>query len=209
MENTSNLVKGYETSAGIALDKLRSMLPEDIAAASGAEWANGLLRIEYLAELYCADLSTGQLYREATGEDVKPALKALIFQYMAAARGKKPSGELIAFRDIPGAAGYEPSFRKRALLTFVKVFDNKPELLLSCASALKGTPVQVGDAGIKLNIFPLMPVVYGLWHSDSEFPADSVILFDSTIKSFGSVELAVVSAANGVYELMRMARKTG
>lgn len=205
MSDISNLVKGYETAAEIALESLRSADPVSVAAQAGVEWTGEAFRVEYLAKSYFIRLLDGFVCQVNSDVTVKPAVRALLLQYLVAAHGKQANGELIAFRDIPGAAGYEPSFRKRAVAPLVKVFDKKPDLLVKSAQALNGEQVSVGDVGVKLLVFPLVPVVYGIWHSDEEFVADGVILFDTSIKTFGSIEFSVVTAANGVYQLINEA----
>jgi hypothetical protein len=205
MSDESNLVKGYETAAEIALDRLLRIDPVVTADRAGVEWTGEAFRVEYLAKNHLVGLPDGFVSMDGSDAMIKPAIRALLLQYLATACGKQPTGELIAFRDIPGAAGYEVSFRKRAIAPLLKVFDGKPDLLIKAALALNGEQAAVGDVGVKISVLPLIPVVYGIWHSDEEFTADGVILFDSSIKTLGSIELAVVTAANGVYQLINQA----
>lgn len=205
MSDESNLVKGYETAAEIALDRLLRVDPVVTAARAGVEWNGEFFRIMYLAKKYLVGLSDGFVSLDGSDASIKPAVRSLLLQYLATACGKQPTGELIAFRDIPGAAGYEASFWKRAIAPLVKVFDGKPDLLLKSALVLHGEQVSVGDVGVKISVLPFIPVVYGIWHSDDEFAADGVVLFDSSIKTLGSIEIAVVTAANGVYQLINEA----
>jgi len=205
MSEESNLVKGYEAAAEIALDRLLRVDPVVTAARAGVEWTGEVFRVEYLAKKYLVGLSDGFVSLDGLDVPVKPAVRSLLLQYLAAACGKQPTGELIAFRDIPGAAGYESSFLKRAVAPLVKMFDGKPDLLVKAALTLNGEQAAVGDVGVKIPVLPLVPVVYGIWHSDDEFAADGVVLFDSSIKTLGSIEIAVVTAANGVYQLINQA----
>jgi len=46
----------------------------------------------------------------------------------------------------------------------------------------------MGDMGLKISVFPKVPLTLILWSGDEDFPPDLNILFDATIKEFLSTE---------------------
>ena len=74
------------------------------------------------------------------------------------------------------------------------------------AAALKGAPVDTGDAGYRFAPLPYAPVQIILWEGDEEFPAEANILFDATIGDYLSPEDAAWLASLVVYRLIGAAR---
>jgi len=67
-------------------------------------------------------------------------------------------------------------------------------LSINSREGLGGKPVALGDGGIKISVFPRVPIILVLWFEDAEFPPDLQILFDASITEFLSTEdIAVLS----------------
>lgn len=197
---------GYETACREAAVLFAAAEPARLAVRCGATYdpATQMARVTYLGQPYDAHWPDGAVTK-ASGETAPLAVQVLILNYLLHAR-QLPTGELIAFREVPGAATYEEPFNKRSVNPFVKTFDNKPELLYAVAERLGGRAAGVGDASVTLDVLPLLPVTYAIWHSDEEFPATGTILFDASARRMLSIECLVVAAANGVYAMMGVAR---
>ena len=208
MQIDSNLQKGYQKALELAIENLKSVDPQEIAQSCGAEYdsQSRIFKLEYLKDVYAISPITGQTTKESSSEEVPLTTKVLLLNYLISARAQTPTGNLIAFRDIPGAATYEPSFQKRAVLPLIKAFDGKPEMLYMVGQMLGGSKADVADASVKIRVLPLFEITYAIWHSDDEFPAHGTILFDSSVRRLMTAECIVVAASNGVYKMMGLAR---
>lgn len=202
---SSSMQQGYYTAIEQAVEIFAKKDPGQMAFLSGGEYlpAMSMLEFSYLHETYEISWPAGTVRNIATGEVAAPAISVLLLNYLTSANGQRPLGNLIAIRDIPGAASYEDPFNKRATNPLVKSFDGKGDMLLSAAIKLGGSEVKLADVAIALPILPLLTVTYAIWHVDEEFAASGTILFDSSAKKLLPVECLVVAAANGVYALIK------
>ena len=202
MSNETNLQKGQQVACDLTVERFSSADPAELARRCRAEYTDAGLRLIYLGQAYIIRWPSGEVEKEGSEESIPLSMKVLLLNYVLSAHGE-PTGELISFRDIPGAATYEPSFNKRALNPLVKTFDGKPDLLYAAAERLGGTRASIADASVTIPVLPLLQVTYGIWHGDEEFPASGVILFDSSARRLLPIECLVAAASNGVYALMK------
>ncbi|HEY3377003.1 MAG TPA: DUF3786 domain-containing protein [Armatimonadota bacterium] len=207
----STIQQGYHTAYTHAAQAFALADPAVCAHLCGADYlaAQASLRLAYLQQPYLIHWPSAAVRHAVTGEEAPLAVQVLLLNYVLYANGQHPSGTLIAFREIPGAATYDEPFSKRALRPLMKTFDGQGPLLLAAAMTLGGTPATVADVSVTLPILPRLPVTYGLWHGDDEFPASGVILFDASSRKLLTIECLVVAASNGVYALMKAARTLG
>ena len=204
----SNLLKGYHAAVDLAVGRLSASDPVVIARRSQSTYDadRTQLRLMYLGHTYTIDCPLGRVCKEGTDEDAPVTTLVLLLNYILSAHRQMPTGEYIAYRDIPGAATYEPSFLKRSVTPLVKTFGSDPTLLCAAGEMFDAEEAAVGDTAITVNVLPLLPVTYGIWHGDDEFPPSGVILFDASARRLLSAECLIVAASNGVYALMNATR---
>jgi hypothetical protein len=204
----STIQQGYQTAYALAAGAFALADPAMCARLCGADYLveQASLRLSYLQQPYLIHWPSASVRQAGTGEEAPLSVRVLLLNYALSAHGQHPSGTLIAFREIPGAATYEGPFNKRALLPLVHTFAGQESTLSAAAMSFGGIPATVADVSVTLMILPLLPVTYGLWRGDDEFPASGVILFDSSARKLLSIECLVVAASNGVYALMKAAR---
>lgn len=204
----STIQQGYHTAYTLAAQAFALADPAVCARLCGADYlgAQACLRLPYLHQPYLIHWPSAAVRHADTGEEAPLAVQVLLLNYVLHANGQHSSGALIAFREIPGAATYDGPFNKRALSPLVKTFDGQGPLLWAVAATLGGSPASVADVSVTLPVLPLLPVTFGIWHGDDEFPASGVILFDASARKLLPIECIVVAASNGVYALMKAAR---
>jgi hypothetical protein len=112
----------------------------------------------------------------------------LILHYLNGVKDISLENRLISFKEIPSGEFYYPAFARRSIEPLLKTFSAKPQAFKSIAEGLGGQPVNIGDTGIKISVFPRVPVTLVLWFADDEFPPDLQILFDACITEFFSTE---------------------
>lgn len=64
---------------------------------------------------------------------------------------------------------------------------------------LKGTPIEMADAAYVFNISDRTPVAILFWEGDEDFPAETRLLFDSTLSGHFALDI-VFALATGVCE---------
>jgi len=130
--------------------------------------------------------------------------QVLILHYMSAAKSVLPTGNWIAYREIPGASFYFSAFVQRAIDPLKKVFGNNIDGLATAAPKINGKPIDIGDAAFEFRVFPKVPLQMIIYQGDEEFPPEANILFDATAGEFLSPEDAAWLAGMVVYRLMAL-----
>ncbi|MCB2148311.1 MAG: DUF3786 domain-containing protein [Deltaproteobacteria bacterium] len=114
---------------------------------------------------------------------VLPLLELTVLDYLNRVNHLHPLGrEMVGAEDLADAAYFSGRNRLRtaALLTRYSEDSNG---FTTAGRHLGGRIEQMGDAAIRLNPFPRIPVYYLLWQGNDEFPPRISILFDRSIES--------------------------
>lgn len=202
-------IDDYKESFRLATLELKKRDPSALAKAGGFEFSpeNGL-RVPFLNGSYIVEIHPEPDIRSySSNEEVPLTDKILIAHYLLNASGKKCTGKLITFRQIPDGHFYFEAFQKRARDPFVNFFGNNGQLFVKCAATLGASPVENGDFGMEFIVFPHVCVQLVLWNGDDEFPPDGTILFDESIQWHLPPEDIAVMSGSLVYRLMGLGRK--
>ena len=143
---------------------------------------------------------------DENGQEAPLPEQVLLLHYLASESDATPTGEWVAFREIPGASFYFSAFTKRAIDPLKKVFGANPPGFLSSAQKIGAKPIEAGDAGIELAVFPRVPLRMILYTGDDEFPPEAVICFDASAGSILSPEDLAWLASMPVYRMIGMLR---
>ncbi len=133
---------------------------------------------------------------EITREDSKPvslSAKILLLRYILNILDKPLSGELISYKNLPGAFNYYSVYYNKNLKPILENFKNIKELKEKVLK-IKGKEENLGDFSYKFDVLPNVPIFLIYYRGDDEFPPSIDFLFDSTIKYIYSPEdVAVLS----------------
>ena len=143
---------------------------------------------------------------EASGTDIPLQEQVLILHYMMGADPLRDPGDMIAYREIPGASFYFGPFVKRAVNPLKETFGRNLDAFHKACRTLRGTPIDAGDAGYRFQVFPQLSLHYILWEGDEEFDAEANILFNEATGDCLSPEDAAWMAGMVVYRLMALSR---
>lgn len=203
-------VDDYIQARQIAAEKLGRQTVADIARQSGVEQITPLgLQLRFLDRVYRIAWPDCEFVDTDDGERPVPIQEqVLILHYLLGAGGRQPSGNWIAYREIPGAAFYFSAFVKRAVDPLKKVFGGHIEGFRRAADLLGGVEAGVGDVGREFRVLPQVPLRLILWAGDDEFPPEANILFDDTAGEILSPEDAAWLAGMLVYRMMALARSS-
>jgi hypothetical protein len=162
--------------------KLREADPASVAQRAGARWEPagseaGRIVLPVLSGV--AFISFPDVEVEAQRPIGTFTLKLLSLLYLANTDGEPPSGEWLAYRELPGARFYEPVVRRSVEEPLAARFGRDREGFLQSCQALGGTEVDFGDVACSFALFPQVMVAVILWLCDEEFPPRAQLLFDS------------------------------
>jgi hypothetical protein len=126
--------------------------------------------------------------------DLPLAERILILHYLLG-RGSRPTrGSMVAFKNLPGASFYDPTYQKRGPKRIARRFGENVEAFRKACQNLKWQEAELGDASFRFDILPKVRGLVVLHTGDEEFPAEVNILFDDEIVNFLSLEDVAVLA---------------
>lgn len=200
----------YVNAKALAVKALADQPLEGIAARSGLESpAENELRIPFLDRVYRVRYPEFRFEDEAGPDREVPIQEQVLILHYLQGGTTAATDEVIAYREIEGAAFYFSSFVKRAIDPLKKVFGRNAEGLKTPAKTLGGTPIKAGDAGYEFAVLPRVPIQVILWEGDEEFDPEANILFRENIADFFSPEDVAWYAGMLVYRLISLFYQKG
>jgi hypothetical protein len=191
--------------------------PEDVAQRSKARYDSEKKQftLTYFNKEYLISYPKGSIVLKddkkediSTDENRRLIHKMLILSYLYRATNSGLTNKWVPFRELEGVGYAYHGFAKSGIDKLVKFFGNKGELFLKASLKLDGKKVKVGDIGIEITALPNVPMIFGLWLADDEFPADATILYDcSAVKELHVEDLAGLCSI-AVDEIVRNAKSS-
>jgi hypothetical protein len=191
---------GLKAAYGIAFQKASEDLlgrsPEELAALS--ERSGAVLNGRTIRLAFFGSRVELRMDREAGIKFSPPELtlveKILILHYLLADESRPVKGQLIAFKNLPGAAFYDPTYQKRGPRRIARRFGEDAETFRRACRNLGWHEEELGDASFRFDILPKIDGVVVLHAGDEEFPAEANILFGDEIVNFLPLEDVAVLA---------------
>ena len=148
--------------------------------------ASGRLRFRFLNRDMLVDTNRRCLMEkrdQGWKKRVLPLLELTVLDYLSRVNHLHPLGrEMVSAEDLADAAYFSGRNRLRKA-TLLARYGEDPCGLTTAGRHSGGQIEQIGDAAIRLNPFPRIPVYYVLWQGNSEFPPRLSILFDRSIEN--------------------------
>jgi len=203
-------IDDYIAACALARERLAAHPYEALLKRSGFEPEAGrALRVPFLNRVFRLSYPDFEFHDVAApGKEIPIQEQVLVLHYLQADLPGPPSGDWVAYREVPGAAFYFAAFVKRAVDPLKKAFGHDLAGLKRAAARLDGAAVGFGDAGFEFRLFPKVPVRLILYAGDEEFPAEASILFDRSIAGMLSPEDIAWLAGMLVYRLVGLSRET-
>ncbi|MDR2613641.1 MAG: DUF3786 domain-containing protein [Deltaproteobacteria bacterium] len=199
----------YKNAIALAVQDLSGREPADVARAAGAEMYLHYMDLQYIfhkARIRLPGWEAG--WAPPRDADELPLTdQVLIFHYLQGAKNVPLSGDLAAYREIPGGTFYFDAFRRRAEIPLAQVFGARPGILSRVSELSGGKLVKgYGDEAALFRVFPHVEILVMLYHADDEFEARGQVLFDRSVGSYLSPEDISWLGSGLVYRLMGAAR---
>lgn len=128
-----------------------------------------------------------------------------MLRYLIDAKDLPPSGEWVKPSNLPGGEIYVRGTHVLPLEKLAEKYCGSRERFLANGRTLGGRPLEYGDAAVTLSPLPRIPVAAVLWEQDSEFPADSALLLDSSCRCHLPPDLVWATAMMTVEMLLWLA----
>ncbi|MDQ1334160.1 MAG: hypothetical protein QG552_1110 [Thermodesulfobacteriota bacterium] len=205
----------YNKAVELGIAGLTEKNPKRIADLSGAAFDPGsdgktALRLDFLGRGVTVAWPELRISFSESGDEMPIQEQILLLHYLNGAKGAAPTGDWIAYQEVPDGKFYLDAFIRRAKNPMVGVFGNQPELLVKLATKRYGaSPLNEGDLSVRVQALPLIPVALILWRGDEEFPPEGTILFDRNVSEILSAEDIAWLAGMIVYPLIGMAKSPG
>ena len=204
-------IDDYKNACQLAAEELAAKAPEAVATASGATHlsAPAGFQLDFFGRpvLVSAPEMTVAWRDQQPGEEFSLTDAVLVLHYLTGAKGLPPTGEMVAYRQIPGGEFYTKAFNSRAEIPLAKVFGSAPGLLTKAVAAMGGEAVSGhGDEAGRFRVLPNLNLIVMVHHADEEFEAAGQVLFDKIIGSYLSNEDISWLGSALVYRLMGVAR---
>jgi hypothetical protein len=199
----------YRNAIGIATKDLLGRDPLELARAGGARANPSFLEFRYFGSLTRIALpSLAVSWAPPREADPVPLTdQALILHYFQGAKGLPPTGDFVAFREIPGGGFYSDAFRRRAEIPLAQAFGERPGLFPRAAAALGGTPAEgPGDEAAVFRALPHLDLLAMIYLADEEFGARGQVLFDKVIGGYLPTEDIAWLGSGLVHGLMAAAK---
>ncbi len=190
---------------------IRALLTSDLserARRSGSRFDPGSeqtrIEIRFLDLDLRLSFPAGTIESPGGREPLSLREEVLVLHYLQKASGSPPLDKWISFAEIPGGAFYHPVFMKRCRTPLVRFFGQDPDrMLATAAERFQGEPWPMGDMGVKIQVFPFLPLGLILWRGDEDFPPEGNVLFDASVPSYLAVEDIVILAETVVWKLIK------
>lgn len=176
--------RSLRPSIEVARAELRDREPEELAALAGAEYRPGELRLHLLECEYRITHPELVAYDLERGKECPEELQALLLDYLRLADGTTPSGEWLAFRELPEGQFYYRAFQGYSGDSLVRAFGNDLEGFERAAVALGGEPLALGDAAFAFRVLPRIWLAVVYWRGDEEFAPRATVLFDAAASHY-------------------------
>lgn len=199
----------YKEACRIAAAELADQNPHDVTKASGATLTPEGFRFSFFGRpvlVHTPDMTVS--WADAKPDEAFSLTDAvLVLHYLQGASGQSPTGNMIAYRQIPGGEFYQGAFHKRAEAPLAKTFGQTKGLLTKAVALMGGAPAPgFGDESGRFTVFPHIDLMVLVYLGDEEFESSGKVLFDEVIGSYLSLEDASWLGSALVYRLMGAAR---
>ncbi|RLB27715.1 MAG: hypothetical protein DRG66_04960 [Deltaproteobacteria bacterium] len=203
-------IDDYAKALEIAKEELSSRNPLHFCRLSGALFIEKkdeptIIRLTFLNRIITISWPDLLFYQDSN-QKIPIKEKILILHYLNGSNKENPTGELIAYQDIPSGRFYLDAFNRRVKYPLINTFGDQPDKLSLLAKELFGaTTSSIGDISVLIQALPKIPVTFVIWKGDEEFSSDGTILFDSSIKNILSAEDVSELTSMIVYPLIAKA----
>ncbi len=164
--------------------------PPGVCARSGASYVDteGAYRIGMIDRVYRVYPAKSLAVVEHPTLEIEPPDTHVSFTetlilviYLLRARNIPPTGKRVTVRELPGGDLFFRGPHEPTSEPVLARYGLDPGAFLRAGQGLEGEPIPVGDAGVRFQALPRIPVECVLWAGDHEFPPSLTYIFDASV----------------------------
>ncbi|MBN2271714.1 MAG: DUF3786 domain-containing protein [Sedimentisphaerales bacterium] len=166
-------------------EQVAKLNPEKIAKRAGCRFLSDpdrcivtMLNSRY--EVNLGGLSISVLRDDSTPEDAGYIEQLCILAYLLGAKDIPFAGKLVKAESLPGGQFFFRGLHTLPTDRLARAFGDNPEGLIRASEQFDAEQCEFGDASIRLNVLPRIPLTLVIWRKDEEYDARASILFDQT-----------------------------
>ena len=167
---------------------------DELCRRSGAIRNGSRLRVSFFGERVQIRIASAEGEPEFEPEQLPLVEKILILHYLLGREHTSVKTTMVAFKNLPGASFYDPTYQKRGPKRIARRFGQNIEAFHGACGNLRWQADELGDASYHFDIFPKVKGLVVLHAEDEEFPAEANILFSGEIVNFLPLEDVAVLA---------------
>jgi hypothetical protein len=137
-----------------------------------------LLRAEYVVN--ASDRSILALGDDSSQREASFIEQLCLLAYLINAKNLPLADKLVSENALPGGQFFFRGVHCLPTKKLEEAFEDCPEALVEASAQLGGERCEFGDASIRLNMLPRVPVTMVVWRRCEEFEARASILFDKS-----------------------------
>ncbi|MHC4117664.1 MAG: DUF3786 domain-containing protein [Planctomycetota bacterium] len=143
-----------------------------------ARYVVSLLNTEYVVNL--SDRSIFAVGADSTEQQADFLQQLCLLAYLINAKDLPLADKLVSENALPGGQFFFRGIHSLPTGKLEETFGDRPETLLDASGHLNGERCDFGDASIRLNMLPRVPLTIVVWRRCEEFEARASILFDKS-----------------------------
>ncbi|MBW1678552.1 MAG: DUF3786 domain-containing protein [Deltaproteobacteria bacterium] len=197
----------YRKALKLARDAFLRSNFEERCRIAGAEWIpcdpGGTVNLPFFQNTCQITIPDFEFSLRGSQNRLSLNNRILILHYLNGVKDIPVMNENISFKDVPSGEFYYPAFARRSIEPLLQTFGKAPQAFKSAGESLGGKLVEMGDMGLKISVFPKVPLTLILWSGDEDFSPDLNILFDATIQEFLSTEDVAVLGQEAMIRMIK------
>ncbi len=123
-------------------------------------------------------------------------LYVFIINYLLKSKETEPNKEWISEKDIPGGPTFFRGPHEIPTYLISSRYSGDIENFRKRCEQLNGDPINFADSAYVFEITPRIPVAVLFWDGDDEFPAESKILYDSSVTEHLALDIIFALAVD-------------
>ena len=185
--------------------KLINISPQEITVNSRAEYDHDKkqVSVNVFNERFTIDLEK-QIITGPAQEKVSPLLPLFLLHYLACAKDIPLYNKPVSPSQLKGGIFFFRGAHELPLDKIAEKFANNTEKFLDKGIKLGGEKVKFGDAAVKLNLLPRVPVVFILWKKDEEFESQVNLILDKSVEEQMNLDILFLGLLYAIEKLLEV-----
>lgn len=185
--------------------KLIDISPQEITVNSRAEYdpEKKQICVNVFNEKFIVDLEK-QIIANPAREKISPLLPLFLLHYLACAKDIPLNNTPASPHQLKGGIFFFRGAHELPLNKVAEKFGNNPEKFLERGEKLGGEKVKFGDAAVKLNLLPRVPVTFIIWKKDEEFESQVNLILDKSVEEQMNLDILFLGLLYAIEKMLEV-----